>query len=491
MSITPKSRLAAALVAVLVALPAGCDLGAGGDKAGGGTAPKPVELRLAVATEADDAGAPLARFFASRATALSKGSMRVRVVFDAAGQQVAEPEARVARMVHEGEFELGWIGSPAWDRLGVTSFQALQAPFLVTSYALLDSIATGPLARRMLAALPAEGFVPLALVPDRLRHPFGVEHPLASPDDFAGARVRVLPSHVTNALMRALGATPVHISWDRLNAAMAAGKIDGTEYSLGNGWPGGRFLTANVTFFANAVTVFALDRAYRELDQRQREVIHRAARQTVAYAVAHPAGEATLMRGHCDYGQVVSASHGDLAGLIAAARPVYAELEDDAQTRALIAAIRRLQKTIPRSKAVVPHCAQATPSSQDAEALSTLDGTYRWRLTNAGAAAAGTRRDDPDIGTVSQMTLSDGRWLMEPAGSRRNPRPGDIGSYGIVGNRIVFDWPQVASTLTFTFERHANGDLDLKPVLPMHPGDRFNWASAPWKRIGPPIRALP
>jgi TRAP-type C4-dicarboxylate transport system substrate-binding protein len=490
MCITPKSRLAAAFAVVLAAVAAGCDFGAGGDKAGGATAP--LELRLAVASEADDVGAPLARFFASRATALSKGSMRVRVVFDAAGQQVAEPEVRVARMVHDGEFELGWIGSPAWDRLGVTSFQALQAPFLVTSYTLLDSIATGRIARRMLAAQPAEGFAPLALVPDRLRHPFGVEHPLTSPDDFAGARVRVLPSHVTDALMRALGATPVHISWDRLNAAMASGKIDGTEYSLGNGWPGGRFLTANVTFFANADTVFAGDGAYRQLDERQREAIRRAPRQTVAYAVAHPPREEALVRRHCDYGPVVSASHEDLAGLIQAARPVYAELEAEAQTRALIAAIRRLKGTTPPAQTAIRDCAYATPTSQGREVPpATLNGTYRWRLTKAGAIAAGARPDDEGIGSVGQMTLSDGRWLMEPAGTRSDPSAGDIGSYGIVGNRITFDWPQVASTLTFTFTRHANGDLDLEPVLPMDPGDRFNWAGAPWKRIGPPLRELP
>ena len=128
-----------------------------------------------------------------------------------------------------GRFELGWIGSRAWDRLGVTSFQALQAPFLVTSYALLDRITTGPLAARMLAGLDGHGFVGLALVPDRLRHPIGVEHPLRSPAEFAGARVRVIPSRATDALMRALGAMPVHVSNGDIDGAMARDAIDGTE----------------------------------------------------------------------------------------------------------------------------------------------------------------------------------------------------------------------------------------------------------------------
>ena len=245
----------AVLLVALGAVATGCDFSGRGDKAGGSRAP--VVLRLAVAYADDLPDAPAARWFASRVAKLSAGSLRVRVVFDAAGQQVVDPEGRVARMVRDGTFDLGWIGSRAWDGVGVKSFQALQAPFLVTSYALLDRIATGPLAARMLAGLDAHGFVGLALIPDRLRHPIGVEHPLRSRADFAGARVRVIPSRATDALMRALGATPVHVSNDAINNAMARHAIDGTERSLGSAWPGGRYLTANITFFPKALTLFA------------------------------------------------------------------------------------------------------------------------------------------------------------------------------------------------------------------------------------------
>jgi hypothetical protein len=80
------------------------------------------------------------------------------------------------------------------------------------------------------------------------------------------------------------------------------------------------------------------------------------------------------------------------------------------------------------------------------------------------------------------MTLRDGRWRL---------RRGSTGTYEIVGDIIVFDWPQVASTLQFTFKRHANGDLDMKPVLPMDRGDRFVWAAETWRRVGPPLGAIP
>jgi hypothetical protein len=59
MSITLRSPLAVALAALLGVVGSGCDLGVGGNKAGGASAT--AELRLAVASGADDGSAPLAR----------------------------------------------------------------------------------------------------------------------------------------------------------------------------------------------------------------------------------------------------------------------------------------------------------------------------------------------------------------------------------------------------------------------------------------------
>ena len=216
MDMTTKRALTLILVAASIA---GCGSG-GGDKAGGSSAP--AVLRLAAADDAEQPDARLVRHFAARVAELSGGSLEVRVTWDAGGAGIAR-EQRIARRVRDGRFELGWIGARAWDRLGVKSFQALQAPFLVTDQALLGRIAAGPLASQMLAGLDAHGFIGLALAPDRLRYPFGARHPLASPDDFAGARVRVQPSGVTEALIRALGATPVHVSGDDVGTAVANG----------------------------------------------------------------------------------------------------------------------------------------------------------------------------------------------------------------------------------------------------------------------------
>jgi TRAP-type C4-dicarboxylate transport system substrate-binding protein len=488
---TTKRVLLPGMAAVLLGtLGVGCSLDdddSSGDKAGGSGAP--TVLRFAAADDADQPDARFVQRFAAQVAKLSNGELRVRVVWDAAGQQSAGYEAGIAQLVRDGEFDLGWMGARSWDRLGVRSFQALQAPFLVTDHALLGRVAAGPLGARMLAGLDGGDFVGLALVPDRLRYPFGARHALASPDDFAGARVRVVPSRASDALIRALGATPVHISGDDVSAAVANGEIDGVEAALGTNSPdeGENFLTTNLAFFPKTLTLFAGRTAYEELDDDQRAVIRRAARQTAAYAAAHPLSETELMRDFCEAGRpvtAVAADRDDVAALRQAAQPVYAELERDPRTRALIAAIRELKTTIPATEDPPPECAHETPVTSGRERpASMLNGTYRWRLTEEGARETGVTNFE-DIGAVFTLTLRDGRWLV-----------GDdefySGTFSIKGNRLVFELPNEGIMNTFTFKRRRNGDVDVQPVLPMDRGDQFVMASETWRRVGPPVRAVP
>ena len=359
--IAATTRVLAPLMAtaLLFGAVSACDSGGDGeaDKAGGSEAPK--LLRLAVADDAEQPDAPFARYFARRVSARSDGSVRVRVVWDAAGQSSPGYELGIAQRVRDGDFELGWMGSRAWDRMGITSFQALQAPFLVTDYGLLGRIATGAPAERMLAGLDGHGFVGLGLVPEHLRYAFGVREPLASVDDFAGARVRVRPSEATDALMHALGAKPVHISGDDVAAAVADGKIDGAEASLGTNSreEGENHLTVNLPLFPKTLTVFAGEDAYDQLEAGQREAIREAARETAAYAAAHPPSERALMREFCLGGggvSAVAATRGDLDALERAAQPVYAQLEEDPDTKALIAAIRALRGRVTRASGGCP-----------------------------------------------------------------------------------------------------------------------------------------
>jgi TRAP-type C4-dicarboxylate transport system substrate-binding protein len=490
--------LAPVLVVILVGVPAaGCSIdgeGGGADKAGGSDAPS--VLRLAVADDADQPDARFARDFAARVSRLSDGALRVRIEWDAAGQDSPDYERRIADLVSGGRFDLGWMGARAWDRMDVSSFQALQAPFLVTDHELLGRIATGPLGSQMLAGLDDHGFVGLALVPERLRYIFGVRNPLASPDDFAGARVRVRPSRATDALIRALGATPIHISGDAVADAVAQGKIDGAEASLGTNSAdeGETVLTANLPLFPKMLTLFAASEAFDRLDADQRGVLRKAAQETGAYAAAHPPSEIKLMGDFCLSGppvRAVTASPEDLVALRRATRPVYADMKRDPETAESIAGIRALKaaQSTARVAAAPPACSQKRASVGGRELpASRLNGTYHWRVTSAGARDAarltGGSVDARAVGTIGKMTLRDGEWVMG------DTDPEDYsGTYEIKGHHLVFDWS--GSILAFRVDRLADGALDLTPIPPMDPGDAAVWSGGDWRRVGPPVREIP
>ena len=173
--------------------------------------------------------------------------------------------------------------------------------------------------------------------------------------------------------------------------------------------------------------------------------------------------------------------------------PSIRALEEDANTKALIAAIRAHKDASSAHPVAAPPaaCAHTTRTvSGRKRSPSAVNGTYHWRVTEAGAHAAARavgappNANDEDIGTVGKMTLRDGKWLM-----------GDVepenysGTYEIVGNQLVFEWK--GDVLAFKFSRDSDGSIELEPLPPMNPGDAVVWAGGPWRRVGPPVRDIP
>jgi TRAP-type C4-dicarboxylate transport system substrate-binding protein len=459
--------------------------GGGSDKAGGSTAP--VVLRLAAADDRPSAGRAI-ETFADRVARISGGRVRVEIAYRAAGSDEPDIEDRVATMVRQGRYDLGLIGARAWDELGLKSFQALQAPFLITDTALLDKVVTSDVANRMLSTLRTRGVEGIALVPGGLRHPIGAKRPLTTPADLDGARIWVFPSKLSDAVMRALGATPVHVGPEQAGLGFTRGEVDGFEGQF-EGAIGGRYITADVSFFPKASTLFANEAAWRALDPGQRDALREAADQAVRQVVGDRLSESRLVRGYCEQGGVMLAGPANVAAFERATRPVYAELERDPETRGYIEEIRALKAASPPSPPpdVPTGCSRpGTPAGGPAAASrDAFNGTYRWRLTADGARRTGLRPEDSDsIGMVGTMTLRDGAWML-------SGDDGDNGTFEVRGDRITFDWPRVGYALTFTFRRHRDGTMNLVPVKPMDLGDQFVWASEPWRRVGPPVRETP
>ena len=268
---------------------------------------------------------------------LTDGGIQVEIAWQAAGAPTDFEQALV-RMVQAGELDLGWVGSRAFDVLGVPTLQALQAPFLIDDYPLLRAVVASDLPAKMLAGLQNIDLVGLGLFPDDLRYPMGFSRPFLSLDDFRDAGFRVPPSNAADALFRALGAEPKHLNGAAIDAARDAGEIEGIELSMDLAPVfGPAHVPAGLALYPRVNTLFASDRAIRALTTEQQEAVRMAAADALDFAIQELPDQDDAAVFCAAGGEVVVAQPADVDAIIAAVQPVYTVMEADPVTSDVIA----------------------------------------------------------------------------------------------------------------------------------------------------------
>jgi len=336
----PTALASVLIVAALVL--AGCGGQTTGDKAGGQE--PPIVLRLGNPDYQGNTGAEALEHFASAVADASAGRITIQIIWGA-GEGASDFEAEVVQQVRDGRLDIGWIGARTWDEERVTAFAALQAPFLITDYAVLNEVMASDLPERMLGALDDSGFTGLGTYPDQLRHPLGFEAPFLTLADFNGAHIRVPNSLLSDEIIRSLGAVPVHLNGPPLSEALATGELQGAETSMGNAptLTLGSYMTGNLTFYPKLFTLFAASERYDALSDTSRSALQAAAAETLDFVLGQDPEAADIAAFCQSGGKLVEASPGDVAEIAAATDPVMQQLEADATTAAYIAAIRDLK----------------------------------------------------------------------------------------------------------------------------------------------------
>jgi hypothetical protein len=248
------------------------------------------------------------------------------------------------------------------------------------------------------------------------------------------------------------------------------------------------YVTANVNLWPRTLALFANPGRLARLSASQRRLLDQAAADTAGHSTGLVQDETRIVSDMCQAGaRFASASAADLAALRQRLAPVYARLEADPQTKAMIEQITALKRSTPAGPALtVPAaCAGRAPGQpeQGTTVTSQLNGTYRWVLSKHDASTA-----PPDVNNVAMYpvtftaTLKDGIWKMRDAGSEVHvDTNGD--TYSIQGNRIMFHWTG-NNPLTFAYSVDGQGNLHLTPASPMDPSDAFVWTTHPWTKIG-------
>lgn len=328
------------------------------------TAPgKPTVLRIGTQ---DDGQVPT-RYqieeFARQVEERSGGRLVIEPEFRAGGDEVRAWDQLVARRVITGDLEMAVIPARAWDTEGVMSFRALSAPFLLTSNEVIREVVKPQLADGMLAGLKSLGLSGLALFPEGRRVFFSFNSPILAPADVRGMVIRAPLSATTYASLRALGAVPADLAEDEFGNEVGAGTTGGAESSLAYATnlpsaltkTGRSIATGNLVLYSKINTLVINAKAMAALSDEDKQVLHDAAAYTRDWASALLSALPVEARKYCEEnGKVVTVSAEQLDAFRQATSPVYAELEQDPETKALIAKLRDLAAKAPAEAAVEP-----------------------------------------------------------------------------------------------------------------------------------------
>lgn len=112
------------------------------------------------------------------------------------------------------------------------AFEALQLPFLITSYDNLAKVLSSDAAQALLDDLDTAGIKGLSLFEGGQRHFLSAKGPVRTMADLAGMKTRVMNMPMHLAIWEAAGAAPVGMNYGEIYTSLETGVIDGVEINL-------------------------------------------------------------------------------------------------------------------------------------------------------------------------------------------------------------------------------------------------------------------
>jgi tripartite ATP-independent transporter DctP family solute receptor len=221
--------------------------------------------------------------------------------------------------------------------------RALCLPYVFDSVAHMRRALDGGLADQVLAGFAARDLVGLAIYDSGARCFYNTKHPIVTPHDLHGLKLRVANSDIFLELMHLLGANPTPMSLSDTFSGMETHMIDGAENNLRSFQSSRHFEAAH--YWSQSEHSYAPDmlvmsrRSYEKLTGADQALIRQLARESVA--VMRGAWDASEQQARQDvlaYG--VKFNQVDMAAFRAAAAPLLARYRRQPDIETLYRRIR-------------------------------------------------------------------------------------------------------------------------------------------------------
>jgi TRAP-type transport system periplasmic protein len=458
----------------------------------------------AIVLQMPDGSDPDGLYLAQDIAKLSHGALKVTIDSKTYDSTVPANEARLTADVRAGRVGFAYQPARDWAAVGVPGFQALMAPFAVTTVAASQRVAASPVAKTVLGQLSGYGAVGVGLIAGEPRQILSVR-PLFTPLQFAGQKIRIVDNPQTAATVAALGGRPVQgLKSTEVTSALHAGKATAVEtspfYIAENAYQNVAPYLTSYAIFAKFETLVASKKAWSGLSPADQAVMKQAAADTRRHSGQLASREAPKITQLCLQGVVLdrptAAQLGALAQSTATAAPANA---------AAVAVARQI-KALPGTGAqpdatgVPPGCRVAgdaatataihrvlTPALAHQGGGKIPPGTYVVTDTVADFQAGGQYGDDweKDI-TFTTYLHADGTLRQTQAPDYPDQGPLS-GHYVVKGDEVTFFLSQPTSNWSATEKvrwSYFDGQLTFGIVDVADTGSRVIYTAHPWRKTG-------
>jgi TRAP-type C4-dicarboxylate transport system substrate-binding protein len=459
-----------------------------------------------ITLELPDTGDADATYFVSDLEKRSGGTLKV--VVDGSTYSTAESTygAHLVAAMRAGQASFSYDPAREWAAAGLVGFEALDAPFLLTTYDASASLANSSLVPTILSQLSSLGLVGLGLIPTEPRQILSVT-PLFPLSAFNGISLRIIDNPETAALISAMGARPVQGLSSSDTGEALLGEIEGAETQPmaieGNDYNVEAPYLTTYGLFPKFETIVATKAAWAALTRAEQTAFRQAVVDTLVNSRQVPVRENTELTTLCAAGMVLdqpsTAQLSAISGAAMRATPAGAQVASMiGKIRSTIAGTGpQLEAVTPPASCLVAHTVAEARAFESATANQSSapragptgtggamipPGMYLTTDTVADFRAAGLV--GADWNTAQTFTLN--LYADGTVSETQEPAVGDeFGSYIVKGDEVTFTWsPDLGLGPETVRWSYLNGLLTFTVVNVVESGSRVIYSAHPWRKVG-------
>lgn len=199
----------------------------GGSASEGSEAAKPVQIQLSYqAAPTDNPWHNMANRFKDAVEKSSAG--RITVQLFPGGQLSGGNQQKELELLQNGTIQASIMPSSTLSSIDAR-FGVVSLPWILPDFDAVRAVIDGDLGAEMMGWLDAQGLHAVAIGSNGFRQLTNSKHPVTTPDDVKGLKIRVPGNAVLLATWKTLGADPVAIDYAELYTALQQGTVDGQD----------------------------------------------------------------------------------------------------------------------------------------------------------------------------------------------------------------------------------------------------------------------